>query len=331
MTRRVELVGLDLAGGGDQHVAHHAQAVDLGVERAQPVGQLLRQHGDDPAREVDAGGAVVGVDVDGAAGLHVVADVGDRHQQAPALAATDLGRLAIDGVVEVARVLAVDGDQRDVGQVHAVLAVGRAHLVGQRAGHGDAGFGEFVRHAVLAHRDLDLHAGVVDLAQHLLDPPDRLAVQAGRLGELHHHHLPRLGRAGRALGDQDILAVALVLRRDQPDAAFVQQAADDRLRRALDDLQHPAFRPPLAIVPHDAHAHPVLVQHRAHLVGRQVDVGLAVVAQDVAVAIAMALDDALDFIEQAGRVLWSDVFDIESFSFLKCPGGGIGRRTSFRY
>jgi hypothetical protein len=36
-----------------------------------------------------------------------------------------------------------------------------------------------VRHAVLAHRDFDLHARVVDLAQHLLDAPDGLAIQAG--------------------------------------------------------------------------------------------------------------------------------------------------------
>ena len=94
----------------------------------------------------------------------------------------------------------------------------------------------------------------------------------------------------------------------------MQQAADDRLRRPLDDLDDAAFGPALAIVADDAGAHAVAVQHRAHLVGGQVDVGLAVVADDVAVAVAMALDHALDFIEQAGRVLGSDVFDIESFS-----------------
>ena len=36
--------------------------------------------------------------------------------------------------------------------------------------------GEHVRHLVLAHRDLDLHAGVVDLAQHLDDAAHRLRV-----------------------------------------------------------------------------------------------------------------------------------------------------------
>jgi hypothetical protein len=79
-----------------------------------------------------------------------------------------LKRLAVDGIVEVARVLAVDGDQRHVAQVDAALAgrprapgSGKAAGLGQRLGR------EAVRHLVLAHRDLDLHARIVDLAQHL--------------------------------------------------------------------------------------------------------------------------------------------------------------------
>ena len=53
----------------------------------------------------------------------IVADIGNRHQQAPAVgllaAAADDGGFAIDGVVEVARVFAVYGAQRHVGQVDA--------------------------------------------------------------------------------------------------------------------------------------------------------------------------------------------------------------------
>ncbi len=126
---RIELVGVDLAIGCHQHVAHHAQAFDLGVQRAQPVGQLLRQHRNDAARKVDAGGAVVRIDVDARTGLHVGADVGNGHQQAPALATADLRGLAVHGVVEVARVFAVDGDERDVGEIDASLLVGGTDLL----------------------------------------------------------------------------------------------------------------------------------------------------------------------------------------------------------
>jgi hypothetical protein len=36
------------------------------------------------------------------------------------------------------------------------------------------------------------------------------------------------------------------------------------------------------------------MQHRAHLLRRDVDLGLAIVAMDIAVAIAMAVDDPGD-------------------------------------
>jgi hypothetical protein len=54
----------------------------------------------------------------------------------------------------------------------------------------------------------------------------------------------------------------------------------------------------------DARAHPVLVQHRTHFIGGKVQVGLAVVADHVPVAVAMSLDHALDFVEQSGCALF---------------------------
>jgi len=136
--RREELVRVDRSLLRDQHVAHHREAVLVGVERTQAVRELLGQHRDHAAREVDRRGALVRVLVDGLARLHVVAHVGDGDHEAPAvergLAAARLQRFAVHRVVEVARVLAVDGDERHVGEVDAVLAVDRADLVGQARG-----------------------------------------------------------------------------------------------------------------------------------------------------------------------------------------------------
>ena len=323
---------MHLALGGDQHVADHAQALDIGVERAQTVGELLGQHRDDAAREVHAGGAVVGVHVDGAAGLHIVAHVGNGHQQAPALAAPYLGRLAVHGVVEVARVLAVDGDQRHVGQVDALLFVLRAHLVGQGASLGQAVLGKLVRHAVLAHGDLDLHARVVHLTEHFSDAAHRLAEQRGWLGQLHHHHLPGLGGTQGTCGDEDVLPIALVFGSHNPDAALLQQATDDGMRGALQDLGHPAFRASAPVVAHDACAHPVFVQDGTHLVGGEEDIGLSVFTDHEPVAVTVPLHGALDLVGWMQRLgAGVHFFVIQSKSFLKCPGGGIGRRTSFRY
>ena len=51
----------------------------------------------------------------------------------------------------------------------------------------------------------------------------------------------------------------------------------------------------------DAGLDAVLVQHCAHFVGRQVNVGLAVVAQHKAVAVAVAGNRAFKFGKQSGR------------------------------
>jgi hypothetical protein len=193
-----------------------------------------------------------------------------------------------------------------------LLAVGRADALGQRGRLRQRLGREQVRHLVLAHRDLDLHAGVVDLAQHLGDAAHRLRMQRRRLGQFDRHHLPDRGAGGGVLRDQDVLAVAAVLGCHHPLAAFVQQAADDRPLAALEDVEHPALGPALAVVAHDAHAHAVAVQHRAHLLRRQVDGGFAVVALDEAVAVAMAFDTALGLAEQgAGQGTgWDEVFSL---------------------
>jgi hypothetical protein len=59
------------------------------------------------------------------------------------------------------------------------------------------------------------------------------------------------------------------------------------------------------------------VQHGAHFIGRQIDVGLAVVAQDKAVAVAVAGNGSLEFSEEAGDSAGGGVngFDGNSLSW----------------
>ena len=182
----VELVGGDAARSVHEHVAHHAEAVNPGIERAEAVAQLLRQHGNDAAREIDARGALGGVGVQRAAGRHIVAHVGNRHQQPPAIglvaAPLHMRRAAEHGIVKVARVFAVYRHQRNVAQVHALRRFCSGHFIGQGSGLRQRRLGKLVRHAVLAHRNLQLHARVVNLAQHLLHAAHGLPVERGRLG-----------------------------------------------------------------------------------------------------------------------------------------------------
>ncbi len=297
----VELVGGDGARLGaarrDHHVAHHHQAVDVRIERADAVGQGFRQHGDDAAREVHAGAAVQGVLVQRRAGPHVVADVGDGDQQPPA-GPRALGRAQVGGhaehrVVVVAGVLAVDGDEGHVAQVDAPGPVLRAHVVGDRGQLPARGVGEFHRHVELAHGDLDLHAGVVDLAQDLDHAAQGLEI-AGRLAQdLHRDHLAGLG-ARRVLGrDQDVVLDALVLGRDDEGAVLLQEAADQLQRAPLDDLDDGAFGAAAEFAGF-LYPHAVAVQDLRHFVGRQEQVLAAFVGDQEAEAVPVSLDGAGD-------------------------------------
>ena len=95
-----------------------------GHQRAPVVGQRLGQHRHDAVGEIDRVAAPVGGAVERLVGPHVPGDVGDGDQQAPAAGMVRVG-LGEHRVVEVARILAVDGDQRRVAQVEA-LAHGAA-------------------------------------------------------------------------------------------------------------------------------------------------------------------------------------------------------------
>ena len=104
-----------------------------------------------------------------------------------------------------------------------------------------------MRHAIFTHGNFDFHARVIYLAQHFFDATDRLTVQAWRLCELDNNHLSHRSFGGRTFVDQHILAVALVFWRDQPDAAFLQQATDDGLLGAFQNFNHAPLWTPLAI------------------------------------------------------------------------------------
>ena len=112
--------------GRDVHLAGEGQPVDIGVEAADAVRERLGQHGDGPVGQIDAGAALVGLLVEERAFLHVVRHVGDMHPEA----VPGLDLLDGDGVVEVARFFAVDGDRRQVPQVVPALAHGSGHLLG---------------------------------------------------------------------------------------------------------------------------------------------------------------------------------------------------------
>ncbi len=115
----------DLAFAIHPHFTDHAQPIDLGIQRTQPVGQNLRQHRHDAVREIDRRTATSRLRIQRGADVHVVRDVGYRNQQAPAAA----GFFTEDGVVKISRIGAVDRYEVDAAQVDpALLRPGRHRI-----------------------------------------------------------------------------------------------------------------------------------------------------------------------------------------------------------
>ena len=291
--RGIEAIGPDLALRIHAHLAHHAQAIHLRIERAQAVGELLRQHRDDAARKIHRIAALARGGVQHIAGAHIVAHIGDRHPQAEILALA----FAVHGIVEIPRRLAVDGHQRQRAQVLPPLDVVRTHSVGQLFREARHRAREFIRQLVLAQRNLNFHAGVGVVAEHFDDAPCGLRVLV-RLGhDFHRHHLAGRSPHVRAGGNQNVLADAPVLGGDEGNAVRFVQAPDQARIGARDDFHDGAFRAPAPVDAARARHDAVAMQHLAHLLLGEEHVGPAVVWHEKAVTVRMPFDATRNQIE----------------------------------
>lgn len=296
--RFVELIAGQLAGLGQGHLADHGQPVDQWIQRAETIGQHLRQHRDHPLGEIHRVAAPGRLFVQRRTDLHVVRDIGDRHEQAPAAAAFGLG---VHRVVEVAGILAVDGDEGHLAQVdtlflvllrHFRLELGRFLLHRGRPDVGDI---------VAAQGDFDLHPRRHVVAEHLDDLALGLAVDARPLLDAHLDELVVPGLAGLARRDQDFLLDLRVVRDHHADAAFLEVAADHDLVGPLDHLDQLAFAASAPVMAGHPCQGAVAVEHQAHLGGAEEQVVAAIVGDQEAEAIAVPADAAADQVQLVHR------------------------------
>ena len=123
--------------------------------------------------EIHRGAALVGLDVERAALRHVVRDVGDVHAEPEVPVRQPVER---DRVVEVAGVLAVDGDGRAAAGSRCGRSMSRFVDLGAQALRlCDRVLGVRVGDAELADDDLGVDARLVDVAEHFRDPAERAA------------------------------------------------------------------------------------------------------------------------------------------------------------
>ena len=254
------------------------------------VRELLGQHGQHAAREVDGGRALARFRIEGRARPHVVAHVRDGDEEPEARAA----RLGEDRIVEVARVLAVDGDERRRAQVLAPLERRRRHFAPVAARDRERFGRKFVGEAVRGDRELDRRIRAAAVRQHAQHAPDGIAVPARLLGDLDDGEVAMTrGAAGIARHDH-ALADAPVVRRHESDAALEREAARDLRRAPLEHLDDGALRAAAFVAPGDACRRTVAVKQHAHLAVRQEQVVAAVIRHEEPEAVAVAAHRADD-------------------------------------
>ena len=263
--RLVESGTRDFALAVDLHVADEAQAIDVGLERADPVRQRLRQHRHDETGEVHRRRAPGRFLVQRRAGAHVIRHVGDGHHQAETLAVG----FAVDGVVEVPGILAVDRDQRQHADIDALRGRHRIHVDRHRRGFVEHVLGEFVRTLVAVNRRLHRQRGSQAVSQHRQHAADRRALRVRRLDDLGHHQLAVLRFHPGVRRDLDVALDAAIVRHDVADPGFKRVAADQAVEPAFQHLDDRAFATAAAVDAGDAGQHAVAVHDLAHLERRQ--------------------------------------------------------------
>ncbi len=306
-------------------LAAQAQPVLLRHQRAQAVRERLGQHWQHAIGEIHRCAPFACLGVEGRAGPNVVADVGDCDDESPCTA----GTLAVHGIVVVARILAVDRDERDLPQVLAANhgRVGNART--ERRGLGQHGLRELAWQAVRVDGDVRLHARGTVIAEHPQDASDRLGRAARLLRDLDQHDLSRYCTTELGLRHQHAMRDARIVGRQERHARFDLQAADDLARAPLQHLHDRPLRPSAKTRPLHARGDAVAVHHLAHLLAGQVDRPRCVVGQQHAVAVALCLHRADD---QAGQLLpqavlaatvHDDLAALEQQAELRC---GVGAR-----
>ena len=241
MTAGIEAVALDLARLRDRHLADHAQAIDLGLERAELVRQPLGQHRNHAPREIHRLAALARVDVERVAVANVVADVGDGDDQPEALARRARNRRRRRSRCAVSPSMVTSGRAREIDAalrgrrgctVVAASATPAAPLPARTRAAGRA----------CAARSRSPCRGRRSCPA--LPPRARAPRRAPRLlDDLGDDDLSRLGAPAHVRRNQNVLGDALVLGDEEPDAALFIQPADDLAIRAFDDFDDGGLRP----------------------------------------------------------------------------------------
>jgi len=329
------------------HDGAEDEAVFAGLEGAHTVGESFGKHGDGAIEEVDGVAAEAGFAVERRFGRDVMRDVGDVDLQEPAAA---FEAFDVNGVVEVARGFAVDGDD---GEAAKILAAGQfrfGNWAGELFGFVSNFAGKRVGQVVLADDDFRVHAEIAGAAKNFDDAADGRGAFAGVADEFGiddgavefrnvreaeafagallftgEQLFAESGREFLTGGKFDFVLDAGIVRDDNAAARSVAEETDDGGMRARDDAEDAAFGAASAGCAAEAGnlGDDVVAVHGVFdIVAGDEEVTVEIrdsdIGNDETVAILVEDEAALDFVAGKGFVLRETI------------GGGLGRGARLR-
>ena len=182
----------------------------------------------------------------------------------------------MNGVVEIARRLAVNRDDGQAAEITAAHDVGRRDLLLSGARFGEHFVGENMWQVMFADDDLDIHADFAGAAENFDDASDGSEAAFGVARDFHIHdgaiefrearvaHCRWAGPFGSAQffsplrrqfftgRNGNFVENARVVRKNHIALRAVAEQADERGMRALEDLHHTAFGAAVGAASHDA-------------------------------------------------------------------------------
>ena len=200
----------------------------------------MRQHWHHAVGEIDAIAAQQRLAIELRSFADVETDVGDGDNRVPPVAVGARG--GTDGIIMVARILGIDRDDWQMGQILAAIAERHAGYA-MRLGNG--AFVEFVAQAMLGNRDHREAACRERIAEHRVDPSGHL----GRSARGFSQHQVAGARGGK-VGDQQFAPLALVDRCQEEAVALAADNTEHHLGRLLEllhdvrDMAAPGFLGP---------------------------------------------------------------------------------------
>ena len=172
----------DFAVRVEFHDRAHHQAVLVRIERADSVREFLGQHGHGAIGKINGSAAQARLAIERRAAPDVMRNVGNVHLQLPVAV---FEALHVHGVVEIARRLAVNRDDRQIAEIAPPRALRVAHRMRRGSRLRQNFRRKLVRQVMLANQNFHVHAEIAGPSENFDHAARRRHSAARKARQLH--------------------------------------------------------------------------------------------------------------------------------------------------